>query len=96
VTVYAIAQLSISDPQAYGRYKDRFAAVFSCFNGRLLAADSSPQVLEGKWERNKVVLLSFPDEKSFFEWERSPDYQEIAVDRKAGADAIVLLVRGLP
>ena len=29
------------------------------------------------------------------EFQNSPEYQEIAVDRKAGADAVVLTVRGL-
>lgn len=59
------------------------------FKGRLLAADESPVVLEGEWARDKVVLLWFPDGGSFREWAESPEYQEIARDRKAGADAVV-------
>jgi uncharacterized protein (DUF1330 family) len=40
-------------------------------------------------------LLSFPDEKAFRQWEESPEYQEIAKARKAGSEAIVLLVKGI-
>ncbi len=94
MTVYALAQLSIKDRAAYDRYQPRFMDVFRRFNGRLLAADERPSVLEGAWNRDKVVLMSFPDEASFREWHQSAAYQEIAKDRKAGADAIVLLIAG--
>jgi len=93
---YVIAQLTITDRTAYNRYQSRFLGVLSRFKGRLLAADESPLVLEGKWDREKVVLLSFPDEPSFREWADSPGYQEISKDRLAGSSAVVLLVKGFP
>ena len=58
-------------------------------------ADESPQVVEGHWDRDKVVLISFPDEAAFRSWADSPEYQEISKDRQAGADTVVLLVKGL-
>ncbi|HLJ26652.1 MAG TPA: DUF1330 domain-containing protein [Candidatus Angelobacter sp.] len=93
--VYAIAQLSISDRTAYKRYQDKFMGVMNRYKGRVLAADENPTVVEGSWDREKVVLLSFPDEAAFREWSESADYQEIARDRKAGSTAVVLLVKGL-
>jgi uncharacterized protein (DUF1330 family) len=93
--VYAIAQLTITDRAAYRQYQDRFMDVFQRFQGRLLAADESPKVVEGAWDREKVVLLSFPDEAAFWEWAESAEYQEIVKDRWAGSSAVVLLVQGL-
>jgi len=95
MTVYAIAQLTITDRTAYNRYQSRFMSVMNLYKGRLLAADEHPQVVEGQWDREKLVLLSFPDEAAFREWADSPDYQEIAKDRKAGSTAVVLLVKGI-
>ena len=69
--------------------------VFQRYSGTLLAADEAPQVVEGQWERDKVVVMSFPDETSFREWAESPDYQRISEDRRAGADTVVLLVQAL-
>ena len=94
MTVYAIAQLTITDEPAYRRYEARFMEVFAKFKGRALAADESPRVIEGSWDRQKVVLLSFPDAAAFEAWSSSPEYEEIARDRKAGSDGVVLLVRG--
>jgi uncharacterized protein (DUF1330 family) len=94
MSVYVIAQLKFKDRPTYNRYQARFAQVFAQFKGTLLAADERPTVLEGEWPRDKVVLLSFPDEAAYHEWADSPAYREIAVDRIAGADNIALLVRG--
>ena len=94
MTVYAIAQLKMTDRAAYDRYQARFFEVFKKFNGRLLAADEHPSVLEGAWPHDKLVMMSFPDEAAFFAFSNSPDYVEISQDRKAGAQATVLLVKG--
>jgi uncharacterized protein (DUF1330 family) len=95
VTVYAIAQLRFKDRAAYDRYQARFMDVFLRHPGTLLAADESPQVVEGQWDGEKVVLMSFPDEAAFRGWAQSPEYQDISKDRLAGADSLVLLAKGL-
>jgi uncharacterized protein (DUF1330 family) len=95
MSVYILAQLSFRDLDAYRRYQTRFPKVFEKYQGMMLAADERPQVLEGEWDRNKVVLLQFPDEASARRFQESEDYREIARDRTAGADGPVLLVHGL-
>lgn len=95
MTVYAIAQLRFTDRAAYNRYQSKFMEVFRRHPGTLLAADESPQVVEGQWDREKVVLMSFPDEAAFRGFVQSPEYLEISKDRRAGADTVVLLVDGL-
>ena len=57
-------------------------------------ADEAPQVVQGEWPCDKVVLMSFPDQGAYRAFAESPEYQEISRDRKAGADAVVLLLRG--
>jgi len=94
MTVYIIAQLKFTRRELYNRYQSRFADVFRKFRGKLLVADEHPVVVEGSWGRDKVVIMEFPDEAAAQEFQTSPEYQEIAVDRKAGADAVVLTVRG--
>ena len=95
MTVYAVAQLKFTDRAAYNRYQSAFMDVFSRYGGTVLAADESPEVIEGEWDGDKVVLLAFPDEAAFRSWAESPEYQRISEDRRAGADTVVLLVSGL-
>jgi len=94
MTVYIIAQLKFTRREIYDRYQACFADVFRKFRGRLLVAEEKPLVLEGSFERDKVVILEFPDKEAAMEFQDSPEYAEIAVDRKAGADGVVVMVRG--
>jgi len=93
--VYVIAQLTIHDRARYGRYVAGFMAVLQQFGGRLLAADESPQVVEGTWDRHKVVLLSFVDRAAYEAWASSAAYQAIAKDRIAASEGPILLVQGI-
>lgn len=95
MTVYCIAQMRFTNRAAYDRYQARFMDVFRQFNGRLLAADEEPKVVEGEWDREKVVLMSFPDEAAYAAFADSDAYQEISKDRLAGTEAVVLLAKGL-
>jgi uncharacterized protein (DUF1330 family) len=90
-----VAQLAFTHVDAYRRYQARFAEVFRQFDGRLLAADEQPSVVEGRWDRDKLVLMSFPDDEAYRRFAASAAYQEIARDRREGADAVVLLVKGI-
>jgi len=65
MTVYVIVQLKMKDRAAYDRYQARFFDVFRKFSGRLLSADDNPTILEGAWDRDRLVLMSFPDEAAF-------------------------------
>ncbi|MEX0899790.1 MAG: DUF1330 domain-containing protein [Gammaproteobacteria bacterium] len=92
---YGVALLHITDQDAYDRYRRSFADTLVGTGGRVLAADTTPGVLEGDWAGDKVILLEFPDAASFGSWTMSARYREIARDRHAGSHGIVLSVRGL-
>jgi uncharacterized protein (DUF1330 family) len=93
MSVLILAQLRFKDRARYDRYQAKFAAVFGKFKGRVLAADAHPRVLEGEGGPDKVVLLEFPDEAAAIAFHNDPEYREISIDRKAGADALVLQFR---
>jgi uncharacterized protein (DUF1330 family) len=95
MTAYVLAQLTIHDRARYDRYAAQFLDVLSRFNGRLLAADESPDVLEGEWPHRKVVLIEFEDQNEAARWAGSADYRRIAVDREASTVATVLSIHGL-
>lgn len=94
MSAYVVAQLQIHDRDRYDRYAQAFFPTLKPFGGRLLAADESPQVMEGDWPRDKLVLIAFPDAPSARAWAASPAYRAIAVDRLTGSEAVVLLAEG--
>ncbi|MCW3840571.1 DUF1330 domain-containing protein [Micromonospora yasonensis] len=95
MTVFALAQIAIHDRQRYDRYVAAFMPVLIKYRGRLLAADESPQVVEGAWPYQKVILMAFDTREDFEAWSTSPEYREISRDREAATDGVVLLVDGI-
>jgi uncharacterized protein (DUF1330 family) len=94
LTVYIVAQIRIHDRVRYDAYAAAFMPVLVQYGGRLLAADEAPAVLEGDWPNEKLNIIGFPDEQAARRWMRSKEYREIAVDRLAASDGVVLLVQG--
>lgn len=94
MTVYLVAQLKFTDVEAYRRYQTNFPAVFRKFDAKALVADEEVIVLEGDWPRDKLVILSFPDEAEARRFWTSPEYLAIVNDRFAGAETTVVLAKG--
>ncbi|MEU6064985.1 MULTISPECIES: DUF1330 domain-containing protein [Streptomyces] len=93
--VYAVAQITIHDRERYQRYASRFMEVLIRHDGRLLAADEQADVVEGRWDHDKIIIMSFKDRAAFDAWAHSPEYQEISRDRVAATDGVVLVVSGV-
>lgn len=95
MTVYVIAQITIRDRSAYDRYLAGFMPVLIRHGSRLLVADEQPEVAQGTWSGSKVIVLSFADREAFERWMTSAEYRRISVDREAGTEGVILLVRGV-
>jgi uncharacterized protein (DUF1330 family) len=49
-------------------------------------------VIEGDWPWTKAAILSFPSAERFRDGHGSTEYQQIARERRSGAEGVVLLV----
>ena len=94
ISAYFIANISIHDQAEYDKYLYSVDEVFAKFNGKYLAIDEHPTVLEGAWNYTKVVLIEFPSEKELRNWYESEEYQKILKYRLSGALCDSLLVKG--
>ncbi len=95
MSVFVIATLRFTEESVYRSYQSKFVQVFNKFEGELLCADENPVLLEGERTCDKVVVMAFDGEEKAREFLYSPEYQEISVERKAGARTESVLVAGL-
>lgn len=93
--VYFIANIRMKDEETYNRYIADSSKVFKQYNGKYLAVDNNPEVLEGSWDYTRLVLIAFPDRESLDAWYHSEAYQDILKYRLAGADCDTLVVSSL-
>ena len=94
MSCYIVGRIAIHDPERYGRYAAAFMPVLKQYGGRMLVSEEQPEPMEGDWDGRKLVVLAVPDRASAVRWAESPEYREIAKDRLAGSDAIVLMAEG--
>lgn len=94
MSYYFIAQIRITDDQMYQKYIEEAGKVFRKYNGRYLAVDNDPLVLEGTWDYTRTVLIEFESKDDFDTWYHSDDYQEILAYRLKAAECDSILVKG--
>ncbi len=95
MSAYFIANIRIDNEVEYAEYLKSSGAVFEKFNGRYLAVDNSPVVLEGEWDYSRLVLIAFPDRASLYQWYNSDAYQQILQHRLRAAHCDTIAIDGL-
>lgn len=95
MSYYFVAQIKIEDEEEYKKYLDGSDEVFEKFEGKYLAVDTSPQLLEGEWTHDRVVIIEFPDKEKFERWYTSSEYRAILKHRLRAAKCDTVLVKGM-
>jgi len=95
MSYYFVAQISIHDQETYRKYLEKVDEVFARYHGKYLAVDDKPQVVEGKWNYTRSVLIQFETKQDFEVWYHSSDYQEILKYRLASSASDTILIQGL-
>ena len=93
MSYYFVANITINDKKEYQKYVDKVDEVFSKFNGKYLAIDDNPIILEGNWNYSRAVIIEFPDKSDFDDWYYSKDYQEIIKFRLNASDSDTILIK---
>ncbi|WP_134325209.1 DUF1330 domain-containing protein [Cumulibacter soli] len=92
---YAIAHLQDATPHLdIAEYLERITATLEPYDGRFLVHATPPEVREGDWPGN-VVLIGFPGIVEARAWWESSAYQEIAPLRSRHISGDIILVAGV-
>lgn len=100
MTAYLIANIAIHDRDAYVAYEEAFisaanADALASSGGTFKAVDQSPEVVEGEWPFNRVVVIEFPSMENARDWYESTAYQDIIHLRHAASESSTIFVNGL-
>lgn len=91
---YWIGHATISDPQAYARYRESNAAAFDRFGGRFLVR-GGPQIIAEGSARPRSVVIEFPDLAAAQACYDSPEYRAAMAHRKGVAIIDLVIVEGV-
>ncbi len=73
MSYYFITNIKINDKNKYQKYVDKVDDVFSKYNGKYLAVDDSPKIIEGNWKYSRTVVIEFKTEVDFNNWYNSKE-----------------------
>jgi len=63
-----VGHMTITDPEAYLRYRSAVFPILERFGGELVALDDDATVLEGELAAGRTVILGFADRETALEW----------------------------
>ena len=92
MSCYSIAQLLIHDEDEYKKYLSGFDSVFEKYNGKVIAVEENPIILEGDWDYSRLVIIRFSNENEAGRWYHSPGYQSLLQHRLNASKGTVLLI----
>ena len=92
---FVVVQIDIHDTAAYEAYKALAPASIGLYGGCYLTRGGPVEVLEGKWEPLRFVILQFPDMDRARAWHDSPEYAPARRMRNACSTTLMLLAEGL-
>lgn len=91
---YAIADITVTDPERYAPYREMSTAAAQQYGGRFLVRGGQTDVLEGDWQPDRFVVIEFDDLESARRWYDSPEYQEARAVRQSASTGSLILVEG--
>jgi uncharacterized protein (DUF1330 family) len=80
MSCYVVGQLKISDVETYRQYMAGFLKMFKGFDGKVLAVDDAPTVVEGDWDFTRLAIIEFASKAEAERWYGSDAYQQISRD----------------
>jgi uncharacterized protein (DUF1330 family) len=92
---YVIADIEVTDPDAYEDYKRLSTQAAELYGARFLVRGGAVERLEGDREPQRLVLLEFEDEDAARRWYDSPEYAAARSVRQRAADSSLVLVSGV-
>lgn len=95
MSVYVVADLNWTDPDARAEYGKRAREALASYGGRYIVAGGAPQPLEGKWHPCAIAVIEFPTTEHARRWYESEEYRPLKDLRFKGARSSAVLVDGV-
>lgn len=93
---YAIAEINVTDPEAYKQYVTAVTPIVAHFWGKYLVRAGTVVPLEGEAPTGRVRVIEFLSLAIAKSFEASPQYLEIAPLRQRASRSRLFLVEGSP
>ena len=91
---YWIAKVNVDDKEAYAEYAKRVTPALAKYNGKFLVRGGKFEILEGKNEYERNIVVEFPSVDIAKKFYNSKEYQKAKSFRDGKADFNAIVIEG--
>jgi len=91
---YLVLDFSIDDFAKFKVYIEQIPAFIEKHSGRYIVRGEVPQVVEGDWQPQRLVIIEFPGNTQANAFLQDPDAQPLFAIRHSTTDSKLILVEG--
>jgi uncharacterized protein (DUF1330 family) len=95
MSAYLIADIQITDSQAFEEYRRLVPAIVAAHGGRYLVRGGTTQLLEGSVSPGRIIVLEFPDLEMLNAFYNSADYAALKALRMGASTGRLFSVTGI-
>jgi uncharacterized protein (DUF1330 family) len=92
---YVVAEITVTDPEAYKQYAAAVPPILAKFSGRFLVRGGQTVAVEGEPPSGRIVVIEFGSLAAARSFEQSAEYQAIVPLRRQAAHSRLFLVEGV-
>lgn len=91
MSVYLIVDARCTDPEPYEEYKRLVKPIFEAHGGKYLVRGGAPEVIEGDWDPERILVMEFASRQAIRDLFASPEYAPVKAIRHRSAKANIII-----
>ena len=91
---YVIAEVDVTDPEAFKKYAEKVPPTVAAFDGHYLVRGGKVQAVEGEAPK-RIAVIAFESAEKAHSWEYSPAYEAIKPMRQSSSKSRIFIVEGV-
>jgi len=91
---YVIAEVDVTDPEAFKKYAEKVPPTVAAFDGHYLVRGGKVQAVDGEAPK-RITVIAFESAEKAHAWEYSPAYEAIKPMRESSAKSRIFIVEGI-
>jgi len=94
MNAYLILDLSVNDFEIFKEYIEKIPVFIQKHDGRYIVQGVEPEIMEGNWKPERVVVIEFPSEGKAKQFLNDPDAQSLFEIRHKSTTSKLILAEG--
>ena len=94
MAAYLIADIEVTDPEAFDKYRAGVPATIAAYGGKYFVRGATGEVVEGEWTPKRLVVLEFDSMERLKAWYDSPEYADLKKLRQSASNGNLIFAEG--